>query len=74
MYNYIDIINEDIYYGEEICSETLKSGKRKNENCTNKAYYTKHGIVYCGMHCPDKSKKLEKNPNAAKNKEKFYEL
>lgn len=58
------------FYGETICSATLKSG----EPCKNKAYFLSNGKFLCGMHSKKDSerKELPKDPNKGEKKEQIF--
>lgn len=53
------------YYGEHQCEAVYGSGKKKNEQCNNKAYYEYDGKLLCGQHTKGykERKDLPKNPN-----------
>lgn len=53
------------YRGEQECSASYKSGKKKNQKCNNKAYYREAGQLRCGVHsCKDVRVELPRNPRA----------
>jgi hypothetical protein len=63
-----------VYYGSMLCQAKLKSGKNKDEKCTNRAYYRENFKYLCGQHS-DKTKRvtLPKNKARAENRNKEIE-
>ena len=61
-----------VYHGETQCIDTIKSGARKGEQCTNNAYYVQNGRYLCGVHSKKELRSLlPKNPDAAAIKAKL---
>lgn len=55
------------FFGESLCQATYKTGKKKGQQCTNKAYYYDIPAeqIRCGMHSEDRTREdLMKNPRA----------
>jgi len=53
-----------VYYGETQCQAFYKSGKKKDQQCSNNAYYIDQNKNLCGVHSnKDTRKSLPKNPN-----------
>ena len=61
------------YYGEVNCQEKYKSGKNKDKQCLNNAYYKMGNKYLCGVHSSTPRTKLPINPNKHENEQKKYE-
>ena len=59
------------YWGEQICSNTVKSTQKQ---CTNKAYYSIENKLLCGVHSKKHDRTiLPKNPKKDKIEKEKYE-
>lgn len=68
------IKDKTIYYGETYCMAKYKSGKKKGQQCSNKAYYERDNSCFCGVHCRGNRTKLPINPRAKENKLEAQQL
>ncbi len=61
------------YYGENPCQAIYLSGKKKNTNCQNNAYYLDNNKLLCGTHSHKVSRSnFPKNKNVLINKINLY--
>lgn len=55
--------NLNLYDTIEKCSSIIKTGKLKNTNCNNNAFWVFDNIYYCGMHKNNNCKKYKSKNN-----------